>query len=132
MKKLLEDGEWDSSNCENMSIIDKAIIHSAHGLWLYHLVLLSQSGGNINLRDNLGRNLLQIALEDAQPNAQMGVETLQNQLVEMTLMLLCGLKLHLSDEEMELAKQTCGRKGYAKVLEAIKSVTETRNEKCRF
>ena len=122
IEKLLEDGEWDSSNCENMSMIDKAIIHSARGLWFYKLVLLSQSGGNINLRDNLGRNLLQIALDEAQPNPKLGVDLFQERLMEMSLMLLCGLKLHLSDEEMEQAKQTCRRKGYAKALEAIESV----------
>ena len=40
-------------------------------------------------------------------------------------MLLCGLKLQLSDKEMELAKQTCRDKGYARALEAIESVANS-------
>jgi hypothetical protein len=87
--------------------------------------LLSQSGGNKNLRDDLGRNLLQIALEDAKPDAKMSIETLKDQLAEMTLMLLCGLKLQLSETELDKAKQTCRLKGYSRALEAIEAVTET-------
>ncbi len=132
IEKLLEDGEWDSSNCENMSMIDKAIIHSARGLWFYKLVLLSQSGGNINLRDNLGRNLLQIALDEAQPDPKIHVDFFLDNLMEMSLILLCGLKLQLTDKETEQAKQTCRSKGYARALEAIEEVTKKWIDKRRF
>ena len=88
----------------------------------YDIALVAQSGGNINLWDDMGRNLLQIALDEAQPDPKISAEYFQNHLMEMSLMLLCGLKLRLSDKEMEQAKQTCRRKGYARALEAIESV----------
>ncbi|MBQ6470719.1 MAG: hypothetical protein IJJ33_01930 [Victivallales bacterium] len=110
------------NHCGKMTELDLALVHCAGHLWLYDIALVAQSGGNINLWDDMGRNLLQIALDEAQPDPKISAEYFQNHLMEMSLMLLCGLKLRLSDKEMEQAKQTCRRKGYARALEAIESV----------
>ncbi len=113
---------WYRGHYGKMSKYDMALVHCARHLWLYDIALIAQSGGNINLRDKQERNLLQIALDEAQPRPKISVEIFQDNLMEMSLMLLCSLKLQLSYKEMEQAKQTCRRKGYARALEAIKSV----------
>ena len=41
----------------------------------------------------------------------------------MALMLLCGLKLKLSDAEIERAGAVCGERGFIEALDAIASVT---------
>ena len=130
IEKRKEKGDWDTSHCENLNKFDKALVNCARGLWFYKLALLAQNGGNIDLRDGLGRNLLQIALDDAHPDKPDSKERMASfldNLVEMTLMLLCGLKLQLSEDELERAKQTCRDKGYAGVLEAIESVENNRH-----
>ena len=84
---------------------------------------MAQNGGDINLRDKRDRNLLQIALEDAHSNSPEVNELFQENLLQMSLMMLCGLNLKLAGPELEQAKRTCSSKGYAEVLAAIESVT---------
>ena len=99
-----------------------SVFECAKGLFFYHLALLIQCGAGVNARDEKGRNLLQIALEDASRGGG-DVRGFRNDLAEMALMLLCGLKLKLSAEEIEQAKATCREKGYTEALDAITSVT---------
>ena len=118
-------GLWDQSLCQKMGKYDAALVHCVRHLCFCHLALLAQGGGNRNLRDEQGRNLLQIALEDACPQipeSLKGFTNADNELMELTLLLLCGLKLQLSKAEMKQAKQTCRCKGYSEVLAAIESV----------
>ena len=98
-----------------------SVFECAKGLFFYHLALLIQCGAGVNARDEKGRNLLQIALEDAYRGGD--VWRFHNDLAEMALMLLCGLKLKLSKEEIEQAKATCRENGYTEALDAITSVT---------
>ena len=88
----------------------------------YYMALIVQSGGDVNVRDHWKRNLLQIVFEDAEypPN---DIKYLQADMTEMSLLLLCGLKLKLSEAEIEQAKETCRKKGYSEALDAIISVT---------
>ena len=130
IEKRKEKGDWDTSHCENLNKFDKALVNCARGLWIYKLALLAQNGGNIDIRDGLGRNLLQIALEDAhpdKPDSEKSMASFLDNFVEMTLMLLCGLKLQLNKVELEQAKQTCRNKGYADVLESIEAVENNRH-----
>ena len=122
IEKRKEAGAWNTSHCEKLNKFDQALVNCARGLWFYKLALLAQNGGNINLKDELGRNLLQIALEDAQPASKENMASFQDNLMEMTLMLLCGLKLQLNEAEFEQARKICRDKGYAGVLEAIELV----------
>ena len=66
------------------------------------------------------RNLLQITLDDAELT-EKDRKDFKEDLAEMALMLLCGLKLKLSKEEIEQAKATCWKKGYTEALDAITS-----------
>ena len=125
-------GVWDVSHCSKMTKFDMALVHCARHLWRYDIALIAQSGGNVNLRDDLGRNLLQIALDEAQPDPKIHVDFFLDNLMEMSLILLCGLKLQLTDKETEQAKQTCRSKGYARALEAIEEVTKKWIDKRRF
>ena len=122
IEKRKEAGDWNTSHCEKLNKFDKALVNCARGLWFYKMALLAQNGGNINLKDDLGRNLLLIALEDAQPASKENIVSFQDNLMEMTMMLLCGLKLQLNEAEFEQAKQICRDNGYAGVLEAIELV----------
>ncbi len=118
-------GLWDQNLCQRMGKFDAGLVLCARNMFFCHLVLLAQGGGNRDLRDERGRNLLQIALEDACPkipDSLKGFINADGELMEMTLMLLCGLKLKLSKGEMKKAKQICRRKGYSEALAAIESV----------
>ncbi len=129
---IAKNGIRNVSHCGKMTKFDMALVHCAGHLWFYDIALIAQSGGNINLRDDLGRNILQIALDEAQPNPKISVDFFQDRLMEMSLMLLSSLKLQLTDKETEQAKLTCRRKGYARALEAIEEVTERENDKQRY
>ena len=87
------------------------------------MALIVQSGGNVNVRDLRGRNLLQLVLEEAEIHDSTQ-KCFQENLAEMALMLLCGLKLKLSDAESEQAKETCRARGYQEALDAISSVVD--------
>ena len=128
----IHEGVWNVSHCGKMTKFDMALVHCARHLWRYDIALIAQSGGNVNLRDDLGRNLLQIALDEAQPDPKIHVDFFLDNLMEMSLILLCGLKLQLTDKETEQAKQTCRSKGYARALEAIEEVTKKWIDKRRF
>ena len=53
----------------------------------------------------------------------------QSDLAEMALMLICGLKLKLTDAEIEQAKAVCREKGYSEALDAIESVSGPHRQK---
>ena len=119
-----EKGLWDDGLVESMTQFDAALVHAARRLLFWRVALFVQSGANIDLRDKRGRNLLQVVLEDARPNSQTPkeIEYFKNNITEMSLMMLCGLKLKLSDAEIEQAKRTCKTKGYTETIEAISSI----------
>ena len=125
LKKLSEawkaKGQWDDSLVVGLSDADAALIHCAKHIFFYQIALIAQNGGNADVRDPRGRNLLQIMLEDAGPT-ESNPKYFQVNLAEMALMLLCGLKLKLSDAEIERAKEICRSKGYTEALDAISSV----------
>ena len=121
IEKLKDEDRWDDSLVAGLSAADAALIHCAKYLFFYQMALIAQNGGNIDVRDSRGRNLLRIVLEDAGP---LKAKYYQKDLAEMALMLLCGLKLKLPDAEIERAKETCRVRGYAEALEAISSVVD--------
>ncbi len=113
-------GQWDQGIEATMTKYDAALVHSALHLLFFHTAMLAREGGDIHLRDAMSRNLLQIVLEDAKPEYS---DHFQDNLQEMALMLLCGLKLRLSAPELEQAKRTCAGKGYQETLAALESVS---------
>ena len=120
-----EQGQWDDSLCSGLSNADAALmIHCAQNFAFSDMALVAQNGGNVNVRDPRGRNLLQIVLEDAGPT-ESSHKYFQKDLAEMSLMLLCGLKLQLSEAEIERAKETCRAKNYTEALDAISSVVDS-------
>ena len=131
LQKLIGDwkakDQWDDSLVAGLSDADAALIHCAKYLFFYQVALIAQNGGNIDVRDSRGRNLLQIVLEDAGP-IKSSPKYYQKDWAEMALMLLCGLKLKLSDAEIERAKETCRVRGYTEALDAITSVANRTEE----
>ena len=121
VEKLKAEGRWNSTHCAGLSELDSMLVNCARNVFFYYVALIAQNGGNIDVRDSLGRNLLQIMLEDAGPT-ESNPKYFQENLAEMALMLLCGLKLKLSDAEIEQAKETCRSKGHTEALDAISSV----------
>ena len=121
IEKLKDEDRWDSTRCAGLSELDSMLVNCARNVFFYYMALIARHGGNIGVRDPLGRNLLQIMLEDAE-NTKFAPETFQEILAEMALMLLCGLKLKLSDAEIERAKETCRVRGYTEALDVITSV----------
>ena len=113
---------WDDSICIGSSKFDDALLNCAENMSFYYMAQIAQSGGNVNVRDAQGRNLLQIVLEEAELT-EKNRKYFKMDLAEMALMLLCGLKLKLSAVEIEQAKATCREKGYTEALDAIISVT---------
>ena len=113
---------WNEIIAERKSNFDVQLIADAKRMCFYHVALIATNGGNVNVRDALGRNLLQIVLEEAELTENKR-KYFKMDLAEMALMLLCGLKLKLSAAEIEQAKATCREKGYAEALDAIASVT---------
>ena len=132
IEKQVASGCWDKRLCGTMTKLDAALVHSALYLLFYDLARLAQSGGNINQRDERGRNILQIVLEEAHPYLNESISRFKDNLMEMTLMMLCGLKLKLSAAEVVYAKRTCKSKGYLEALEAIEIATGTNNYNCHF
>ena len=122
INEMKAEKHWDDSLCSGLSKLDSALINGAKFLYFYRVALIARNGGNIGVRDTHGQNLLQIVLEDAEPE-KLNPQNYQNDLTEIILTLLCGLKLKLSKEEIEQAKATCRAKGYTEALEAIASVT---------
>ena len=118
-------GMWDCPGCENLSKLDAALVIAARNQFFYRVALLVKKGAKIGLRDALGRNLLQIILEETLPKLtphEQEPKAFQMDLMEMSLMLLCGFGLTLSAVEMDKAKQTCKQKGYDNVRKAIEDV----------
>lgn len=105
---------YASCRAAGFSELDSALIYCADEFCFYHLALIAQNGGNVAVRDTRGRNLLQIALDN-------GSSASKHRIAEMSLMLLCGLKLKLTAAELELAKETCRAKGFDEALAAISS-----------
>ena len=132
IEKQVASGCWDKRLCGTMTKLDAALVHSALYLLFYDLARLAQSGGNINQRDERGRNILQIVLEEAHPYLNESISRFKDNLMEMTLMMLCGLKLKLSAAEVVYAKRTCKSKGYLEALEAIEIATGANNYNCHF
>ena len=122
INEMKVENRWDDSLCSGLSKLESALINCAKFLYFYHVALIARNGGNIGVRDSRGRNLLQIVIEDAEPEKR-NPKDYQNDLAEIILTLLCGLKLKLSKEEIEQAKATCREKGYTEALDAITSVT---------
>lgn len=122
INEMKAENHWDDSLCSGLSKLDSALINGAKFLYFHLVALIARNGGNIGVRDTRGRNLLQIVIEEAEPEKK-SPKHYQDDLAEMVLMLLCGLKLKLSKEEVEQAKATCRKKGYTEALDAISSVT---------
>ncbi|MBQ9338664.1 MAG: hypothetical protein IJS14_15355 [Lentisphaeria bacterium] len=117
-----EKDRWNDSVCLGLSKFDAALINCAKNMSFYYMALIAQSGGDVNVRDTKGRNLLQVTLDENELT-EKNQKYFKIDLAEMTLMLLCGLKLKLSKEEVEQAKATCQAKGCTEALDAITSVT---------
>ena len=113
---------WDTQLVKGCSQYDAALIHCSKYMYFDDLVRFAQSGGDINTRDAHGRNLLQIVLEDAVQESNEDIKEFHDNIADLSLMLICGLKLKLSQTEFEQAKSTCKLKGYIDALEAIESV----------
>ena len=122
---MKEKNEWDDSLCAGLSKYDAALVNCAARPNFFRLARIARSGGNVQVKDTRGRNLLQVVLEEHFGIAPLDARS-QRELAELSLMLLCGLKLKLSEEEMELAKETCRANGFAEALEAISSVADSR------
>ena len=118
-----EKSRWDDSICTGQSKFDDALINCAKNMLFYYMALIAQSGGNVNVRDARGRNLLRIVLEEAE-FTERNRKYLKMNLAEMALMLLCGLKLKLSDAEIEQAKELCRVRGFQESFDAISAETE--------
>ena len=124
IKLQKEKDRWDDSVCLGLSKFDAALVNCAENMDFYYMALIAQSGGDVNLRDAKGRNLLQITFDEAELT-ERNRKYFKIDLAEMSLMLLCGLKLKLSAEEIEQAKATCREKGYTEALDAITSVVSS-------
>ena len=121
IEKRKANKEWNDSICDGLSNPDAALVYCAQHMDFYNMALIAQNGGDVSVRDMQGRNLLQIVLDSAKPTPTDRFH--EQHLAEMLLMLLCGLKLKLSEAEIEQAKETCREKGYSEALDAIISVT---------
>ena len=132
LKNLIEDwkakDQWDGPLVAGLSDADATLIHCAKHLFFYQMALIAQNGGNVNVQDSRGRNLLKIVLEDAKPT-KSSPKYFQKDLSEMALMLICGLKLKLPDAEIEQAKAVCRERGYSEALDAIESVSGPHRQK---
>jgi len=125
IEEMKEKNEWDDSLCAGLSKYDAALVNSAARPDFFRLARIARSGGNVQVKDAKGRNLLQIVLEEYCDVAPSDTRS-QRELAELSLMLLCGLKLKLSETEIELAKETCRTRGFAEALEAISSVADSK------
>lgn len=95
-----------------------ALLHSVRSLDFFGLVRLVNAGCDREFRDGRGRNLLQIVLEEVSVGTAKA-KFLQKLLEEMCLLLLCGLGLNLSSEELEKARRTCAERGYVEALQEL-------------
>ena len=130
IKEEREKKQWDDSICLGSSNFNDALLNCAGNMNFYYMALIAQSGGDVNVRDARGRSLLQITLDEAELT-ERNKSYFQIHLAEMALMLLCGLKLKLSAEEIEWTKATCREKGYTEALDAITSVVPSTIGLCK-
>ena len=97
---------------DDMPIRDRRLVQAVRRGWEYHATLAVRWGADPTLRDERGRNLVRIFLEDYETYRQEDSETTPAFVANFTLFLLRGIRVPANESELRTCLDICRSRGY--------------------
>jgi len=104
---------------EGMAERDRKLVQAARRGWEYNTRLAVRWGGDVAARDERGRSLVRIFLEDYPLYARDEEKATQYFMADFMLFLLRGLGVPVDADEMESIEESCRKRGWTECLEEL-------------